>query len=254
MYRIDLNCDLGESFGVYKLGMDEEVLKIVTSANIACGFHAGDPSVMRKTVKLALNNHVAIGAHPGFPDLLGFGRRNMAVSPQEAYDMVVYQIGALDAFIKAEGGTMQHVKPHGNLNNMSVNSKELSEAIAEAVYQVNSELILVGQSNSELIRAGKKIGLKIAQEVFADRTYQMDGTLTPRTQTDALITDKEKSIFQVARMIKEGVVQSQQGKDISITADTVCIHGDGIKALEFAAQTRRFLEEAGISVMAMGEK
>jgi UPF0271 protein len=254
MYRVDLNSDLGESFGAYKLGMDEEVLQFVTSANIACGFHAGDPGVMRKTVKLALADKVAIGAHPGLPDLNGFGRREIAISPQEAYDMVVYQVGALAGFVKAEGGSMQHVKAHGALYNMAAKRKELAEAIAEAVYKVNPELILFGLSGSELVKAGEKIGLKTAHEVFADRTYQADGSLTPRRQPDALIADDTQAVTRVARMIKEGLVTSQQGTDIKIQADTVCIHGDGPHALEFAQKIRSFLASSAVSVQAAGKK
>lgn len=253
MYQIDLNCDLGESFGAYKMGLDEEILGFVTSANIACGFHAGDPSVMRKTVGLALQKGVKIGAHPGLPDLAGFGRRNMAISPQEAYDIVLYQIGALYGFIKAEGATMQHVKPHGALYNMAAKSKELSEAIAEAVYMIDPRLILFGLAGSELVRAGEKIGLQTAHEVFSDRTYQQDGTLTSRSQRDALIHDDDQAVSQVIRMVKEGKVLSQQGIDVSVKADTVCIHGDGAKALVFARQIRESLEAAEIAVKAISE-
>ncbi|MFB5677401.1 LamB/YcsF family protein [Paenibacillus terreus] len=253
MYRVDLNCDLGESFGSYKLGMDEEILPYVTSVNIACGFHAGDPSVMRRTVQLALAAGTAIGAHPGLPDLIGFGRRNMDISTQDAHDMVVYQIGALDAFVRAEGGTLQHVKPHGALYNMAAKRKDLSEAIAQAVYKVNPELILFGLSGSELIRAGEAIGLQTAREVFADRTYEQDGSLTPRSQPDALIKDHDQAISQVMRMIREGVVRSREGQEIRIQADTVCIHGDGPQALEFARQIRKSCEEAGIELVAAGQ-
>jgi UPF0271 protein len=254
MYRVDLNCDLGESFGAYKIGVDEEILQFVTSANIACGFHAGDPGVMHKTVKLALKNGVSIGAHPGLPDLIGFGRRNMDISPQEAYDMVVYQIAALDGFVKAEGGKMQHVKPHGALYNMAAKRKDLAEAISEAVYKVNPQLILFGLAGSELISAGDKIGLQTAQEVFADRTYQIDGALTPRNQPNALITDENTAISQVVRMVREGKVLSQQGEDITIKADTVCIHGDGQHALEFARKIREVLESSNISVHSIVHK
>jgi UPF0271 protein len=252
MYRVDLNCDLGESFGSYKLGMDEEILPYVTSVNIACGFHAGDPSVMRTTAQLALAAGIAIGAHPGLPDLLGFGRRNMDISAQEAYDMVVYQIGALEAVVQAEGGTLQHVKPHGALYNMAAKRKDLSEAIARAVYKVNADLILFGLSGSELIRAGEAIGLQTAQEVFADRTYEEDGSLTPRSHPDALIKDPHQAISQVIRMIQEGVVRSREGQEIRIQADTVCIHGDGSQALEFARQIRKSCAEAGIELRAAG--
>lgn len=250
MYKIDLNCDLGESFGAYSLGMDEDILRFVTSANIACGFHAGDPSVMQKTVKLALKNNVQIGAHPGLPDLAGFGRRNMNITPQEAHDMVIYQIGALAGFVKAEGTRMQHVKPHGALYNMAAKDSKLAIAIAEAVYKVDSELILFGLAGSELVRAGEKIGLQTANEVFSDRTYQADGTLTPRTEPDALIHDKKQAVGQVVRMIKEGKVLSRQQVDVPVKADTVCIHGDGAAALAFAQQIKETLELSGIEIAA----
>lgn len=248
MFRIDINCDMGEGFGAYELGTDEEILEFVTSANIACGYHAGDPSVMRKTVRLALDKGVAIGAHPGLPDLVGFGRRNMALSPQEAYDITIYQIGALDGFLRAEGAIMQHVKPHGALYNMAAQSKELSEAIAEAVYKVNPELILFGLSGSELIAAGEKIGLQTASEVFADRTYQQDGSLTPRRNADAVITDTKIAMQQTVRMIKEGKVRSLQGEDVLLRADTICIHGDNAHALSFVQSMRHVLQAAGIQV------
>ncbi|GIM28035.1 UPF0271 protein YcsF [Clostridium polyendosporum] len=248
MYNIDLNCDMGESYGAYKLGSDEEILKFITSANIACGFHAGDPSTMYKTVQLALKNKVAIGAHPGFPDLVGFGRRNMDISPQEAYDMVVYQIGALNGFVKAEGAKMQHVKPHGALYNMAAKNHLLAEAIAKAVYKVDSELTLFGLAGSELIKAGDAIGLRTANEVFADRTYQKDGSLTPRRESNAVITDDNEAITQVIRMIKDGKVLSQQGIDIQIKADTVCIHGDGAHALTFARKIRELMESSGVNL------
>lgn len=253
MYKVDLNCDLGESFGAYTLGVDEKIIGLVTSVNIACGFHAGDPTVMRKTVKLAIDNQVAIGAHPGLPDLMGFGRRNLIISPQEAYDMVVYQIGALQGFVTAAGGKMQHVKPHGALYNMAATRVDLSEAIAEAIYHVDPQLVLFGLSGSELVRAGKKKGLKIAHEVFADRSYQQDGLLTPRNQPNALISDDKQAVLQVIRMVKAGKVLSQQGTDISITADTVCLHGDGVHALLFASQIRETLANSEIAVQAVGQ-
>ncbi|PGL68968.1 5-oxoprolinase subunit PxpA [Bacillus sp. AFS055030] len=254
MYKIDLNCDLGESFGAYKMGMDDEILQFVTSANIACGFHAGDPSVMRKTVRAALDKGVKIGAHPGLPDLAGFGRRNINISPQEAYDIVVYQIGALDGFMKAEGERMQHVKPHGALYNMAAKNAQLAEAIAEAVYKVDPNLILFGLSGSELIKAGEKIGIRTASEVFADRTYQHDGTLTPRSQSNALINDPLEATNQVIRIVKEGKVMSQQGIEVPLVADTVCIHGDGPHALTFANQIRKLLEASDVSVQAILDK
>lgn len=251
MNRVDLNCDLGESFGAYKMGMDQEVLPLVTSVNIACGFHAGDPSTMRETVQRALEHGVAIGAHPGLPDLIGFGRRNLDISPQEAYDMVIYQIGALSAFVKAAGGNLQHVKPHGALYNMAAKRADLAEAIAEAVYRVDGSLTLYGLPASELTKAGQKVGLRVAGEVFADRTYQADGTLTPRNQPDAFVHDPSEAVQNVLQMIEQGTVRSQQGVIVPIQADTVCIHGDGPQAVQFAKQLREGLLRAGIEVLAL---
>ncbi|MDR7073254.1 LamB/YcsF family protein [Fictibacillus barbaricus] len=253
MSVIDINCDMGESFGAYRLGTDEEILKYVTSANVACGFHAGDPATMFKTVKLALEHNVGIGVHPGLPDLAGFGRRNIDITPQEAYEMVVYQIGSLWAFVKAEGGNLQHVKPHGALYNMAAVNKGLSNAIAEAVYKVNPELILFGLANSELVKAGEKIGLRTASEVFADRTYQQDCTLTSRKLPNCMIENDDDAVAQVIRMAKEGKVLTQQDVDVDIQADTVCIHGDGTHALSFAEKIRKTLEESGITVRKISE-
>ncbi|BAH43632.1 conserved hypothetical protein [Brevibacillus brevis NBRC 100599] len=250
MKTVDLNCDMGESFGAYQLGNDQEILSYITSANVACGFHAGDPATMRKTVQMALKAGVAIGAHPGFADLVGFGRRNMEISPEEAYDLVVYQIGALQAFVRAEGGVMHHVKPHGALYNMAATRPALAESIALAIYKVNPELVLYGLAGSELTRAGEKIGLITAHEVFADRTYQQDGTLTPRSQPNAIISDQQQSLQQVIRMVSDGRVLTQQGVDIPIRADSICIHGDGAHALAFAQSIREALSGAGITIAA----
>lgn len=253
MLKVDLNSDLGESFGNYKLGEQQEILKYVTSANVACGFHAGDPTVMRETVKLAIENGVKIGAHPGLPDLNGFGRRDMKITPQEGYDMVVYQIGALQAFLAIYDEPMQHVKPHGALYQMASKDYKLAEAIAQAVYDVSPSLVLYGLADSELTRAGEKIGLHTAHEVFADRTYQSDGSLTSRSQGDALITDQEKSAKQVVKMVTEGKVVSQQNTDVLLQADTICIHGDGENALEFAKYIRKSLKESQVTVVAIKE-
>ncbi|MFC4711629.1 LamB/YcsF family protein [Planococcus dechangensis] len=247
-HKIDLNCDMGESFGAYTLGNDQIILDYVSSANIACGFHAGDPTTMRETVKLALEKNVGIGAHPGFQDLAGFGRRHMAVSPQEVYDLIIYQIGALYGFVKAEGGSLKHVKAHGAMYNMAVTDAKISEAIAEAVYKVDPELVLFGLSGSEIIKAGGKIGLRTANEVFSDRTYQPDGTLTPRSQDNALITDPQEAIHQVIRMVKEQKVINTAGSETALKADTICIHGDGKTAKEFARHISISLEEAGIEI------
>lgn len=252
-FKVDLNCDMGESFGAYKMGNDEEILDYVTSANIACGFHAGDPTTMRKTVTFALEKNVGIGAHPGLPDLVGFGRRNLGLSPQEAYDLVVYQIGALSGVVKAQGGHLQHVKAHGALYNMAVKDAALAEAIAEAVYAIDPELVLFGLSGSEIIKAGKNIGLRTANEVFSDRTYQTDGSLTPRSQHNALITDSKMAIEQVIRMVKENTVQSVDHTDVSLQADTICIHGDGIHALDFAKQISTSLQQSDIQMVKVAD-
>ena len=250
MVRVDLNSDLGESFGAYTLGRDQDILRIITSANIACGFHAGDPEVMRKTVGLALKNGVAIGAHPGFPDLVGFGRRNIAASPAEVYAMMVYQIGALAAFAKAEGAKLRHVKPHGALYNMAAADEKLAEAVAEAVYKVDGELVLFGLSGSWMIRKARALGLKAAEEVFADRTYQKDGSLTPRREPGAVITDENASLAQVLGMVKDKTVKSLQGEIVSITADTICVHGDGEHALAFSRRIKDTLIAEGVAISA----
>ncbi|RWZ58132.1 LamB/YcsF family protein [Halobacillus fulvus] len=246
MYTVDLNCDMGESFGAYTIGRDREILDYITSANIACGFHAGDPSVMKETVKMAVDKQVAIGAHPGLPDLVGFGRRKLDISPDEAYDMTLYQIGALKAFVEISGSKLQHVKPHGALFNMAAKDRELADAIAKAVYDLDHTLILFGLAGSELIHAGNEKGLRVASEVFSDRTYQKDGSLTPRREPNAVITDRAQAVNQVIRMIKEGRVQTVEQNDIAIAADTVCIHGDGEHAVEFASEIHQSFKDAGI--------
>ncbi|GGC96774.1 UPF0271 protein YcsF [Thalassobacillus devorans] len=249
MAIVDLNCDMGESFGTYQKGRDEEILEHITSANVACGFHAGDFTTMRKTTEMAMEKGVGIGAHPGLPDLMGFGRRNIDITPQEAYELVVYQIGALNGFVKAEGGSLQHVKPHGALYNMAAKRQDLSEAIAEAVYKVDPELVLFGLAGSELVKAGKQAGLRTASEVFSDRTYQEDGTLTSRKEANALITNYEEAVSQVIRMVKEQKVHTVQGKDIDVQADTICIHGDGENALDFAKYINQALKESDIETI-----
>jgi 5-oxoprolinase (ATP-hydrolysing) subunit A len=248
MKFVDLNCDLGESFGAFKIGKDEEIMPYISSANIACGFHAGDPTIMKQTVELASQFGVKIGAHPGFPDLAGFGRRNMNFSPEEIYTMVVYQIGALQAFVTAHGAKLHHVKPHGALYNMCALHSPLAEAVARAIKDVNPSLVLYGLANSELIKAGQKYSLKIAQEVFADRTYQADGTLTPRTEENALIKDDSLAILQTLKMVLENKVVSTTGDIVPIVADTICLHGDGEHALSFARKIRAALETEGIMV------
>jgi len=245
---LDLNCDMGEGFGAWEMGDDAALLDHVTSANIACGFHAGDPGTIHRTVKLAIDKGVAVGAHPSLPDLQGFGRRSIAVTPSEAYDMVLYQIGAVAGFARSLGGRLSHVKPHGALYNMAARDGSLARAIARAVKDFDSRLVLFGLAGSELVRAGHETGLKVANEVFADRTYQSDGSLTPRSQPNAVIHDVGASIAQVRRMVGEGKVTSIQGADVEVVADTLCIHGDEPTAVEFARRIRRALADGGIRV------
>lgn len=248
MYYVDLNSDLGESFGNYSLGMDEEILKYVSSANVACGWHAGDAMVMAKTVALAKENGVAVGAHPGFPDLMGFGRRNMAVTPEEAKAYTKYQLGALMAFTESCGMKIQHLKAHGALYNMAAVDENLAIAICEGVYEVNKNIILMGLAGSKMITAAQKVGLRAASEVFADRAYNDDGTLVSRKMEGSMIKDKDLAISRTVRMVKEGKVTTITGKDIDIKADSVCVHGDNPKALEFVKNIRETLEREGITI------
>ena len=249
--KIDLNCDLGESFGNYKIGMDEEVIKYISSANIACGFHASDPLVMAKTVSLAKENGVSIGAHPGYPDLVGFGRRNMNVAPEELKAMVQYQIGALNAFCKAAGVKMNHVKPHGAMYNMAAKDEKLALAIAEGIAEVDDSLILLGLSGSQLLKAAATVGLKCANEVFADRAYEEDGFLVARTKAGAVITNEEEVIERVIKMIKEHKVKAISGKEIEIKPDSICVHGDNPKALNFVKVIRERLIKENIKIEAL---
>ncbi|NBG87898.1 LamB/YcsF family protein [Isachenkonia alkalipeptolytica] len=254
MDKIDINSDLGESFGAYRLGMDEKVLEHVSSVNIACGWHAGDPMVMKKTVDTAIKLGVAIGAHPGLPDLMGFGRREMAITPEEAKAYVIYQVGALKAFVEAAGGRLQHVKPHGALYNMAAKDLKLSRGIAEAVKAVDSDLVLVGLANSYLVKAAEEIGLKAAREVFADRAYGKDGNLVSRKEPGAMIEDQDLAIKRVVRMIKEGKVEAITGEEISIWGNTICIHGDNEKALGFVKKIRKALKEENIDIAPMNNR
>lgn len=253
MYKVDLNSDLGESFGSYTIGMDEQVIQYVSSANVACGWHAGDPLVMEKTIQMAKENGISVGAHPGFQDLMGFGRRNMNVSPKEAKAYVQYQVGALMAFCKAANHPMVHVKPHGALYNMAAKDYALAKAICEGIKEVDENLILLGLSGSEFIRAAKDVGLRVAQEVFADRAYEEDGSLVARTKPGAVITDENEAIARVVRMVKEGKVTAVTGKDIEIQADSICVHGDNAHALQFVEKIRKVLSEEGITICPLGQ-
>jgi len=252
MLKIDLNCDLGESFGNYKIGLDEEVIKYVTSANIACGFHASDPLVMEKTVRLAKNAGVGVGAHPGFPDLVGFGRRNMNVSIAELKAMVTYQLGALDAFCRANKIILQHVKPHGAMYNMAGKDEKMALAIAEAIGNYNSSLILLGLSGSQMLKAAQTVGIPFKKEVFADRAYEEDGSLVARTKPGAMIEDENEAIQRIIDMVRYGKVKSITGKEISVEPDSVCVHGDNPRTLDFVIKIRKRLEEDGIITEAMG--
>ena len=248
MYRVDLNSDLGESFGRYTLGNDDKIIPLITSANVACGYHASDPVVMDETLKMAKEAGIRVGAHPGFPDLMGFGRRNMNVSQKEAKAYVLYQLGALDAFCRVHGMKMQHVKPHGALYNMAAKDYDLSVAICEAIKEFDDSLIVMALSGGELARAAKDMGLRVALEVFADRAYEEDGTLVGRTKEGAMITDENEAIARVIRMIKEQKVTAITGKDIPIKADSICVHGDGAKALAFVEKIRQTLTDENIEI------
>ncbi len=253
MYRVDLNSDLGESFGNYTLGMDEEILQYVSSANVACGWHAGDPLVMEKTVALAKRCGTAVGAHPGFPDLMGFGRRNMVITPDEAKAYVRYQLGALYAFAESQGVSIQHVKPHGALYNMAAVDEKLARAMCEAVYEFDPEIIFMGLAGSKMIEMAEAVGLRAASEVFADRAYNDDGTLVSRKLPGAVIKDKDLAIRRVVRMVKEGKVESVNGTDIAIRADSICVHGDNPKALEFVKNIRETLIAEGVEIKNLSE-
>ncbi|TAL88510.1 MAG: LamB/YcsF family protein [Candidimonas sp.] len=246
--KLDLNCDMGESYGAWKMGDDLAVLPFVSSANIACGFHGGDPGTMRKTVAAALKHGVALGAHPGLPDLLGFGRREIRLTPQEAYDCVVVQIGALAAVAASQGARLHHVKAHGALYNMAAKDRALADAICRAVKDVDPSLVLYGLAGSELIRAAQNAGLRAAQEVFGDRSYQSDGSLTPRTQPGSMIEDADASLQQVLSMVQRRRIATQQGVEIEVQADTLCLHGDQPGAAVFAQKIRAALEAKGIKI------
>ena len=251
MSRVDLNSDLGESLGRYTIGSDDKIIPLITSANVACGYHASDPVVMDKTLAMAREAGIRVGAHPGYPDLMGFGRRNMNVTPQEARAYTLYQLGALDAFCRAHGLKMQHVKPHGAFYNMAAKDYELSQAICQAVKEFDDSLIVLALSGGELAHAAKDMGLRAALEVFADRAYEEDGSLVNRRKEGAMVTDENIAIARVVRMIKEKKVTAITGKDIPIQADSVCVHGDGAKALAFVEKIRKTLTEEGVEICSL---
>ena len=252
MYRIDLNSDLGESFGRYTLGLDDQIIPLVSSANVACGQHAGDPMVMRDTVRMAADAGIAIGAHPGYPDLQGFGRRDMNLTPDEAYSYMLYQIGALQAFCAAAGVPLRHVKPHGQLYNHAAIDPELAAALAQAVRDVDDRLVLVGLANGALVDEGRKLGLTTAEEFFTDRNYTDEGKLVNRNDPAALIRSEEEAIERVKNAIRDGAILSVNGKLIDLHPDTICVHGDSPTALAFVRRTREALEEDGIAIKPVG--
>lgn len=252
--RLDLNADVGESFGVFSIGHDAGLMPLITSANIACGSHGGDPGVMRLTMTLARDHGVAVGAHPGLPDLQGFGRREMKLSRQEVFDLVVYQVGALSGTAAAQGTRLQHVKPHGALYNMAARDPTLAGAVAEAVAAIDPSLILIGLAGSELLAAASRAGLRSAAEGFADRGYTSNGSLVPRGHPGAVITDPDTVAKRVVQMARDGAVDAVDGTRMSIRVETVCIHGDTPGAVHLAARIRSALTEAGVTVQPVGDR
>ncbi len=250
--NIDVNCDMGESFGPWKMGADEQVMPHITSANIACGAHAGDPSVMRRTVRLARAAGVAVGAHPGYADLQGFGRREMQADPLEIEDSLIAQIGAVAAIARAEGAALQHVKAHGALYNQAARDAKLAAAVARAIRACDPSLVMFGLPNSALLEAGRAEGLRVAAEGFADRSYEPDGSLTPRSRPGAVIHDVDAVVARAVRMVKDGVVLTGDGRAIALQVQTICVHGDTPGAAELAARIAAALAGAGAAVRSIG--
>ncbi|MBQ0933394.1 LamB/YcsF family protein [Ideonella sp. 4Y16] len=249
MSTLDLNCDMGEGFGAWTMGDDLALLDHVSSANIACGFHAGDPATMRRVVAAAVQRGVAVGAHPGLPDLVGFGRREMKVSPADAYAMTLYQAGALAAFARAAGGRLHHVKPHGALYNMAARDRALADALAQAVHDLDPSLVFYGLAGSAMVDAARARGLRVAEEVFADRAYEDDGRLAARGTPGAMIENADAALAQV-RLMLQGQVRARSGALVALRADTLCLHGDQPGALHFAQTLRAALATDGVTVRA----
>jgi len=250
MTTIDINCDMGESYGAWKMGADAAVMPLISSANIACGFHGGDPATIRATVKLAVDHGVAIGAHPSLPDLQGFGRRVMKISPQDMYDLVVYQAGAVEAFARAAGARLHHVKCHGALYNMAANDDGLAEAMARAVRDLGGGVMLYALSNSKMMKIGQQSGVRVVGEVFADRGYADDGTLAPRGTPGAMIEDAGVAAERAVAMVEKRLVTSLSGKAIPVSPDTLCLHGDQPGAVAFAHAIRKAFAERRVEVAA----
>ena len=249
--KIDLNCDMGESFGMYKMGLDEEVIKHISSANVACGFHAGDPMWMRHTVRLAEEHGVAVGAHPSFPDLNGFGRRNMSVEPEEVKNDVIYQIGALSAF--TAGGKLQHVKPHGAMYNQAVSDEALARAICEAVLEVDEDMVLLVLSGSPWERTAADMGLRVAREIFADRAMNPDGSLVSRSREGSVIHDVEEVVERSLRMVTESRAVAITGEEMEVEAESLCLHGDTPGAVEMAKTLERQLRASGVDIVPVAQ-
>jgi UPF0271 protein len=250
---VDINCDMGESFGAYTMGNDEELIQFISSADVACGFHAGDPHVMRKTVLMAKKYGVAVGAHPGLPDLIGFGRRDIKVSPEELKDYFVYQIGALRAFVEAAGMKLQHVKQHGALLKMALEDETLGLAMAEATKEVDPELIFVTHSGVSLVDVAKGIGIRVAREAYADRAYNVDRTLVSRKLPGSVIKDPQQIKARIEQLMKRGMITTIDGKTFELEFDTIAFHGDTPGSLEIARIIRQTLDAIGVSVRPMGE-
>lgn len=248
MKYIDLNSDVGESYGRYILGDETNLFPLITSANIACGFHAGDPLVILKTIQQAITNHVAIGAHPGYPDLQGFGRRYMDLSSDELEALVLYQISAVAGIARACGGKLIHVKPHGALYNVAAGNRDTARAIARAICRYDEGLILVGMAGSEIIAAGKEFGLRVANEGFPDRLYLADGTLAPRKMAGSVLDDEEAVSQRALKMVMEGICMEKEGKIERVVIDTLCIHGDNPSATKLAGSIRRLFEQEQIII------
>jgi len=251
--RIDINCDMGESFGTYKLGQDQEIMEYISSANIACGWHAGDPTVMEQTVRLAKDYGVAVGAHPGYPDLMGFGRRRMDLTLREIENYVLYQIGALYAFAKAHGLPLQHVKAHGALGNLAFVDLEVSKAVARAALRFSRELILVVYSGTIMVQAATEAGVLFVEEVYADRVYNPDGTLQSRKIAGSVIHDPERAARQALNVVREGYVVAHDGTRVKVKPETLCVHGDTPSAVAILQKIRDELNKTSISVKPMGQ-
>jgi UPF0271 protein len=251
--RIDINSDMGESFGVYKLGRDAEVMDYISSANIACGWHAGDPMVMEQTVRMAKEKGVGVGAHPGYPDLLGFGRRRLDLSGGEIENYMLYQMGALYAFAKAYGLPLQHVKAHGSLGNLAFVDLEASKAIARAALRFSKDIIFVALTGTVMVQAAKEVGVRYVEEAYADRVYNPDGTLQSRKIAGSVIHDPEKAAKQALTIVKEGYVIAHDGTKVGVKPQTLCVHGDTPTAISILQKIREELKKAGIAVKPMGQ-